>query len=122
MNLVGGDVNEGHALPSYKEGDILSLVHVALVALQLHQDLLNQPFNKAALLTEENQMQVIPEYVYIFQTLLHGGQQVLERINHQEQSDFIGRMNGMHVLAIAQASYTLPLTETISHRDSTHLA
>ena len=55
MDLVEGDANKGHALPS--EDDRLSLVHVECVAMQLHRDLLNQPLNKAALLTEENQMQ-----------------------------------------------------------------
>ena len=45
----------------YNENDIAFLMHVAQ---QLHWDLLNQ-LNKAAVLTEENQMQVTPEPVYI---------------------------------------------------------
>ena len=46
----------------YNEDDMAFLMHVAL---QLHWDLLNQQLNKAAVLTEENQMQVTPEPIYI---------------------------------------------------------
>ena len=101
MDLVEGDANEGLALSSYKEDDLLSLVHVLHIALQMHWDLLNHSLNKTALFSEGSQMQVTSVSVYVFWTLLLGEQEVMERIDYQEQCAFIGIMNVMKVLAFA---------------------
>ena len=81
--LVSGEEDEEEllSLPSYNEDKMMSLVHVAL---QLRGDLIKQPKNTKSKLNDENCMACVPESVYIFLTLLLGGQDLLDGLDHSE--------------------------------------
>ena len=83
-------------LPSYQEDEMLAMVHVAL---QLRRDLLNQPKNNKAVINDDNCMDCIPESVYMFLTLVMGGQELLEGFDHEETAAVVRKR---HVLGIAQ--------------------
>jgi hypothetical protein len=75
------DDEEPFILPSYNEDEMLSLVHVAL---QLRGDLMKQTQNTKSKLNDENCMACVPESVYMFLTLLLGGQDLLDGFDHDE--------------------------------------
>ena len=78
--LVEGDQEQDFNLPSYNENEIFSMVHVAL---KLRSDLLNHPHNTKAKMTDDNCLQCVPESVYMFLTLLFGGQELLDGFDEE---------------------------------------
>ena len=72
--LVEGDQEQDFNLPSYNENQIFFMVHVSL---KLRSDLLNQPHNTKAKMTDDNL------FAYMFLTLLFGGQELLDGFDEE---------------------------------------
>ena len=92
--LVDGGPDEELTLPSYCEDEMLSMVHVAL---QLRRDLLKQPKNTKAKVNDDNCMQCVPESVYMFLTLLLGGQELLEGFDQEEPAAVTRKRNVLNI-------------------------
>ena len=71
------------------------MVHVAL---KLRSDLLNQLHNTRAEMTDDNCLQCVPESVYMFLTLLFGGQELLDGFDEETPNAALRKVLGMMFL------------------------
>ena len=75
------DDKEDIKLAPYNDNEMLHMVHVALYLNKLIHE---QTPNDKTLLTEENAYASIPEALYIFMALMHGGSEILDTDGEEE--------------------------------------
>ena len=74
LTSEGGEPGD-FKLPAYNEDEMIKLVHVALYLRKL---ILDHPAHSKSELTEENAYSAVPEGLYVFMALMHGGSDVLQ--------------------------------------------
>ena len=92
--LVEGDQEQDFNLPSYNENQIFFMVHVSL---KLRSDLLNQPHNTKAKMTDDNCLQCVTESAYMFLTLLFGGQELLDGFDEETPNAAVKKRKVLNV-------------------------